>query len=159
MPVAQSSRSPARQAVLIGLGVLCGLGALVFLVTRFDSLTAGGNDSVGLGQPVFVVGAASEFALLVDANGPLFLPDGAQGDRDIWLHHLGEEPSEGWVAFAVRPETAPRECTVEWNGEDETFVDACDGTVYPADGEGLQQFAVSVDLQGDVTVNLNQTRP
>lgn len=140
---------------MVGLGAICGLLAVVFLVTQFDQLTAGGEDSVDLGQPVFSIGAAEDVAEAIATQGPLLLPDAARGDRDIWVQHLGTDPTEGWLAFAVRPAGAPRECAVEWLTDDRTFVDSCDGTVYPEDGDGLQQYAVSVDPSGDLIVNLN----
>ena len=155
MPVAQGGRTPARQAMLIGIGALCGLAAVVFLVTRFDQLSAEDDAEVELGDPVFSVGEASDLAELIDENGPLLLPDAARGNRDVWVHHLGDDPTRDWVAFAVRPPGAPRECFVDWQASDSTFVDTCDAAVYPEDGEGLEQYAVSVDPDGALTINLS----
>ncbi len=155
MPVAQGDRPPARQALLIGLGALCGVLAVAFLVTRFDSLTAGDEADVELGDPLFSVGQADEIASVIAENGPLLLPDAASGSRDVWLHHLGDAAETGWVAFAVRPPDAPRECFVDWQPEDRSFTDTCDGTTYPETGEGLDQYAVSVSPDGALTINLN----
>lgn len=156
MPVAQGSRDPARQAILVGLGALLGLAAIVFLVTQLDQLSGGGDTTeFRAGDPIFSVGEAASIAPAIAERGPLLLQDAAQGDRDIWLNHLGTTDDRGWVAFAARPEGADRECFVNWEAETSTFVDVCDGTVYPPDGDGLQQYAVSVNPDGDVTINLN----
>ncbi|MGI9595683.1 MAG: hypothetical protein ACR2QK_05965 [Acidimicrobiales bacterium] len=155
MPVAQGGRSPARQALLIGLGALCGLLAVVFLVTRLDRLGGDEAAEIELGNPVFDVGQAAEIAPPIAEQGPLFLPDAARGDRDVYLQHIGEDSQQGWLAFAVRPPEAPRDCFVEWVAEDRSFVDNCDGTVYPETGEGLTQYAVSVSPDGALSINLN----
>jgi len=158
MPVANSGPAPARQALLVGLGVICGLGAVIFLVTQLDQLTAN-NDSTGpqLGAPIFSPGSAEDMAMVVEEQGPFFLPDASGGERGIWLQHLGSDPAEGWVAVAIRAPEADADCFVEWRADEELFVDLCDGTEYPADGEGLQQYPVSVDPDGDLNINLNRS--
>lgn len=155
MPVAQGGRPPARQAALIGLGALCGLLAVVFLVTRLDRLNSGQAAEIELGNPVFSIGQAAEIAPVIAEQGPLLLPDAARGDRDVWLNHLGSDPTRDWVAFAVRPPDAPRDCFVDWSPGDRTFVDTCDGRVYPENGDGLVQYRVSVDPDGGLVINLN----
>ncbi|MGH1493220.1 MAG: hypothetical protein ACRBK7_28120 [Acidimicrobiales bacterium] len=155
MPVKQGGPSPARQALMVGLGALLGLLAVIFLVTQFDQLGGDDNAEVQLGDPVFTVGQAGEIAPVIADQGPLLLPDAAQGDRDIYIQHLGDSDTRGWSAFAVRAPDAERECFVQWLAEDRTFVDACDGTAFPEDGEGLTQYAVSVNPEGALTVNLN----
>lgn len=154
MPVAQGSRPPARQALMIGLGALCGVLAVVFLVTRLDQLGGGGTTEVPVGNPVFTIGQASDFASLIAQEGPLFLPDAAGGDRGVYLQHTGPDETSGWSAFGVRPPDAPDGCLVEWDGVSRTFRDGCDGTEYPEDGAGLVQYAVSVDPDGDLIIRL-----
>ena len=155
MPVAQGGPTPARQAIFIGLGALLGLLAVVFLVTRLDQLGGDEDATVQVGDPIFSVGAAADVAEAIEVQGPFLVQDPASGDRDLWIHHLGSNPERDWVAFAVRQQDAPRDCFANWNGDDETFVDTCDGTVYPTNGEGLEQYAVSVDDEGALTINLN----
>ncbi len=155
MPVAQGGRPPARQAIMIGLGALCGLFAVVFLVSQLDRLGGSQQAEIDLGDPLFTVGQADEIAVPIAEQGPLFLPDAARGNRDVYVQHIGDDPNTGWSAFAVRPPDAPRDCFVEWNSEDRTFIDNCDGTVYPESGEGLTQYAVSVSPEGALTINLN----
>lgn len=155
MPVAQGGPAPARQAILIGLGALFGLLAVVFLVTRLDQLSGGDGQTVQVGDPIFSPGQADDLAMAIDAKGPLLLQDAASGSRDIWVNHLGTDPERGWVVFAVREEGAPRECFANWNADDRTFVDTCDETVFPENGEGLEHYAVSVNSEGALTINLN----
>ncbi len=156
MPVAQGSQTDARQAVLIALGGIAAFLTLVFLITRLGSL---GNDGaevpIQLGEPVFQAGNAADLAAFIAEGDPLLLPDASGGDRDIVLNHLGGSPDEGWVAFAARDLTAPRNCFVEWQPGRSLFVDSCDGTEYPPDGRGLEQYGTSIDDDGNLVVNLN----
>ncbi|MEM7324450.1 MAG: hypothetical protein AAF531_15280 [Actinomycetota bacterium] len=156
MPVATSGPPPARQALLVGLGVICGLGAIIFLITQLDQLTSSGEGAgPQLGAPIFSPGSAEDMAEVVEER-PFFLPDASGGERGIWLQHLGDDPTEGWVAVAIRAPDADAGCFVEWQPDADGFVDLCDGTVYPPDGEGLRQYPVSVDPDGDLTINLNR---
>lgn len=156
MPVAQGSQTGARQAALIALGGIAAFLTLVFLITRLGSL---GNDGaevpIQLGEPVFQAGNAADLAAVIADGEPLLLPDASGGDRDIVINHLGDSPEEGWVAFAARSLTAPRDCFVQWQADRSLFVDSCDGIEYPADGDGLEQYGISVDADGNLVVNLN----
>lgn len=137
---------------MIGLGALLGLLAVVFLVTRFDQLGSGDTVDVQVGPQAFSPGQAADLVDVVNEQ-PLLFQDAARGDRDIWLQHLGDDPDEGWLAFSVRgPDTADRACFADWVPDDRTFVDTCDGTVYPETGEGLDQYQVTVDGDGVLTI-------
>lgn len=158
MPVAQGTNASTRQAVLVALGGLAGLVAVIFLVVQAGQLGGGGTEiPVQLGEPVFTVGNVDELSRLVAENEPLLLPDASGGDRDIIVNHVADEPDEGWVAFAARSLTAPRDCFVQWQADEDMFVDSCDGTQYPPDGSGLQQFGTSIDGDGTLRINLNVT--
>lgn len=156
MPVAQGSQTGARQAVLIALGGIGAFLTLVFLITRLGALGDNGAEvPIQLGEPVFQAGNAADLAAAIADDEPLLLPDASGGDRDIVINHLGDSPDEGWVAFAARELTAPRNCFVQWQADSALFVDSCDGTEYPADGEGLQQYGTSIDADGNLVINLN----
>lgn len=160
MPVAQGSQTSARQAVLVALGGLGALLALMFLITRLGSLGNGGTEiPIQLGDPVFAPGPAAELAEVVDSQGPILLPDASGGERDIIINHLGDDPTDGWVAFAARDLTSPRDCFVEWVAERSVFVDSCSSEEYPPDGAGLQGYGASVDGDGNLVVNLNVVKP
>ncbi len=157
MPVAQGGPAPARQALTVGVAVLLGLVAIVFLVTRFDDLGGGGTE-VPLGGQELPLGPTAELAPAVADSGPLLFPGPEGAGRDIWLQHLGPGDADGWVAFSVRAADASLDCVTEWQEADDTFVDACDGTVYPSDGDGLTQYPVSIDADGKLTLGLTPLR-
>ena len=158
MPVATSGPPPARQALLIGLGVICGLGAVIFLVTQLDQLTADNEATVDLGAPIFSLGSAEDMAQEVAEDGrPFFLPDATGGERGLWVYHIGDDPEEGWIAVALRAPGQDDDCLLEWDAEIKVFFDICDGTEYPADGTGLRHYPISVDPDGDLNVNLNRS--
>ncbi len=141
---------------MIALGGIAAFLALVFLITRLGSLGDNGTEvPIQLGEPVFAAGNATELAARIADDGPLLLPDASGGDRDIVVNHLGDSPDVGWVAFAARDLTAPRDCFVQWQADGGVFVDSCDGTEYPADGDGLEQYGTSIDPDGNLVVNLN----
>lgn len=155
MPVAQSSRTPARQALFVGLGAALGVVAVLFLVLQMDRLIGDADLDIDIGDGIYKPGPVDELAEGIDASGPLLLSDTSGGDRDLVLTHTGDDPAEGWRAFAARPPAAPRDCFVEWQAEERTFVDNCDGTVYPETGEGLPQYPVAVDADGILSIDLS----
>lgn len=158
MPVAQGSQASARQALLVTLAGLGALLAVVFLITRLGSLGNGGTEiPIQMGEPVFTPGVAAELADVIDDQGPILMPDVSGGNRDIIINHLGDDPDQGWVAFAARELTSPRDCFVEWQPDVNVFVDSCRGSEFPADGTGLQNYRTSIDDEGNLVVNLNIT--
>ncbi len=157
MPVAQGGPAPARQALVVGLGAALGVVAILFLVIQADRLFGSTDLDFEIGDGIYRPGPADELANGIAEAGPLLLPDVASGDRDLYLTHVGDEADDGWHVFAARPATAPRDCFVEWQPDDATFVDTCDGMVYPADGAGLPQYPVMVDDDGLVAIDLNVT--
>ena len=161
MPVAQGGPPPLRQVVLVGLGVVMTLGTVLFMITQSGQLLDGDNEiDFDIGDGIYRSGiAAEDLAPAIAEQGPFLLPDLAGGDTDIFLQHIGDEADEGWLAIAARPAVASRDCLVTWVPEDETFVDSCDGTVYPPDGEGLSSYPVTIDGDGKLEVNLNVVLP
>jgi hypothetical protein len=102
-------------------------------------------DVSNLGDREFTAGA-ERLARRIDRDGrPFLLADASpQRSRDIYIHHLGDDETEGWYAFAARaPEQDDRACTLDWTGDG--FVDPCTGDGFPPDGEGLQQFRTRVE--------------
>jgi len=154
MPVAQGGRAPARQAIILGLGAAAAALAVVFIVTQMGRLISPSSSPSQFGDAVVSPGKAETLAEIVVENGPLLLPDATGGSKDIWLHHIGEDPNEGWYAFAVRPLKAQLECFADWQPDSQTFVDTCDETTYPETGDGLRQYLVSITDEGDLTINL-----
>lgn len=156
MPVAQGGPPPLRQMLMIGLGVVMTLGTILFIVTSTGNLL--GNQSslqIDAGEPVFNIGPAEDRAGDIARQGPQFLPDPTGGDREVWVNHVGDDEATGWHAFRVRPLASPRTCIAEWQATAAQFVDSCDGTVYPATGEGLPQVPVTVTTEGEVSIRLD----
>ncbi|HEY8525806.1 MAG TPA: hypothetical protein VIL48_12615 [Acidimicrobiales bacterium] len=158
-PVARSQAHAARvlavSAVAIALALTTAFGVAV-LANR-------GSVEVRLGDDTFAGQDAEDAARQIAESGPILYPDAGTGDRDIILQHLGDDPETGWLAFAARPAGSPRECTLQWQEDDEVFLlldpegerrGACDGREVPADGEGLTQYPVRV-RDGELDVDIN----
>jgi hypothetical protein len=159
-PVARSQGHTGRALVVAAAGVIVAIGvaaALAVLANR-------GTVDVRLGSETFAKQDAEDAAERVAEGGPILYADTAGRDRDIVLQHLGDDPEEGWIALAARPPGVSRECTIQWDRADEIFrlLDSsekvsgeCDGRQFPADGEGLPMYPVTVDADGNLDVDLN----
>jgi hypothetical protein len=159
-PVARSRGHTGRALAVAAAGVVVAIGvaaALALLANR-------GTVDVRLGSDTFAEHDAEDAARDIAENGPILYPDTAGGDRDIYLQHFGDDPDEGWIAFAARPPGVSRACTLQWRADDEVFrlVDSagkvssqCDGREFPADGEGLPTYPVTVDTDGNLDIDLN----
>jgi hypothetical protein len=159
-PVEQSRGHAGKALIVAGAGVVLAL-AIAFLVARMASQ---GRVDVRLGSDTFADQSAEEAAEKVADGGPILYQDLAGGDRDIVLQHLGDNPEEGWIAMAARPPGVPRDCTIRWDATDEVFrlldpsgrvSGQCDGREFPADGQGLPMYPVTVDADGKLDVDLN----
>lgn len=155
-PVERTRGHAGRALAVSGVAIavlLLGLwGASVF-TSRQDSF------DVGLGDQTFQGGDAERLAAEIDERGPILYPDvSGGGDRDIILQHLGDDPEEGWYAFRAQPVDKGRDCTWEWQEDEELFRARCDESLTaPADGDGLEQFPVEVE-DGKLDVDLNHER-
>jgi hypothetical protein len=159
-PVARSQGHTGRALAVAAGGVVVAIGvaaALAVLANR-------GTVDVRLGSDTFAEHDAEDAAADIAEHGPILYPDTAGGDRDIYLQHFGDDPDEGWTAFAARPPGVSRGCTLRWDADEEVFrlLDSsgevggeCDGREFPADGEGLPMYPVTVDADGNIDVDLN----
>lgn len=157
MPVS-STNAPPRQIVFLLAATVLGIVAMVFLVTRTADLAQSGDVQLNIGDQVFAPGNVDRLSEDIEREQtPLFFPDVAGGDRDIYLQHIGDEPESGWFAFAVRPPDATRDCFADWNVDQQIFEYDCGGVTatYPADGEGLFQYPVVIAASGEITIDLN----
>ncbi len=158
MPVAKRSRTPGRQAAVLAVAGLTAILSIIGLFVWLDNERQGASTNA-VWSPVpdegniFSPGPADALAQFVDETGPILLADTAGQDRDVWIQHLGDDVSTGWITFGVRQPDAPRDCSAEWRPDDATFVDSCDGTVYPEDGSGLPRYETTV-INGRVVVDL-----
>jgi hypothetical protein len=155
VPVARRGVGGARQLAFLGFATAGALAAMWFLFTRATELTASGEVNVDLGSSVFEAGNIERLADDVSDTGPLFFPDLVGRDRDIYLQHVGDDPEDGWFAFAVRPLESPRDCFAQWQPDDRAFVDTCNGEVYDETGSGLPSYPVLIDADGNLSVDIN----
>ena len=152
MPVASGPRITLLRAVVysvisIGLGV-----GLVFAVV---SLAGSDRVEVKLGDDDFNAGSAENLAEEIAERGPVPWAPLSRG-RSIWISHIGDDPEMGWYAFDVQSPGAVGDCVVDWDAERRLFVDTCDPTlVYSATGDGLAQFGVWINDDGDLIVDVN----
>ena len=136
---------------LVGVVVLF---ATLWLVTL--ALSGRNSPDLQLGDQTFGAGRAATLAERIAETGPRLYPDvSGRMDRDMILQHRGEDPSEGWSAFLAAPIDKPRDCTWEWQSDEELFRAKCDPErTAPADGASLPQFGVTV-TDGQVVIDLN----
>jgi hypothetical protein len=140
--------------VLAVSGLVVGLVlVLVVFVLAIPSLTESGEVEVQLGPERFDAGPSDDRAAEVAERGPILLADVAGRDRDVYVQHVGDDPSTGWFVFAARQPDASRDCTLEWRAEQTEFVDPCDGATFDQQGTGLEQYAVEVTDDGQVVVD------
>ena len=87
-------------------------------------------------------------------NGPVAFPDLVGRDRPIWVVHEGTDPATGWSSFFARVPAKSADCLVQWDTNRNVFVDSCDATTFPPDGDGLEQLAWRV-LDGELRILIN----
>lgn len=157
--------SPVRKtdprAVIFAVATFAA-GALVVValfVFAVGKATESGRFEVNLGSDTFNAGNNKLRAESIARDGPFLLPDVGGGQRDIYLQHLGDDPTKGWLAFDARKPGSSRACQLVWTKADGTFRDSCDGSVIPGDGEGLRHHQVEVSETNDVIVDFNPERP
>lgn len=151
----RTNRNPRSLAIGLG-GIAIGLAILVVVfVVALPGLTEEGQIEVRLGAETFTVGQARIKAESIATDGPFLFPDVANGQRDIYVQHRGDDPLTGWSAFDARLPGSERDCTLEWDRSADEFVDPCTGRVVPANGEGLPDYPVEVTDDETVVVDLN----
>ncbi|HEY6532297.1 MAG TPA: hypothetical protein VIY72_08345 [Acidimicrobiales bacterium] len=155
-PVRQSKTRGPRSVVLAVGGVTIGVVLVIALfIVAIPSLTESGKIEVKLGDDVFDAGSAESRSKSIAADGPFLFGDPSGRTRDIFLQHIGDDPTQGWYAFDARRPGQGRDCPLDWKADQDRFVDRCDGTVIPADGTGLIDYPVVVTENGALVVDLN----
>lgn len=153
-PVERSGGHHAGRAAVVALiGVLVLFGGLWLATVALEDRN---SPDLRLGDQTFNGGSTSRLADEIAENGPIIYGDvSGRKDRDMILQHIGDDEDEGWYAFLAAPPDKPRDCTWEWQADEEQFRAACDEDLTaPADGEGLPQFDVTID-DGRIDVDLN----
>jgi len=151
LPVAKGPSFDLRSAVLFG-----GIAVVAAIVIGLIAIEVGTrSNTLVLGSTDFGQINVDRMAESIAENGPVLFPDIASGSRDIWLQHIGDDPGEGWFAFDTRLAGEGRECAAQWTAADRTFMNPCDGTIYPETGEGLPQIPVFIDGT-DLIIDINE---
>jgi hypothetical protein len=150
VPVAQSD---PRRATIVGIvGVVVGTLLIVgvLIINNVDR----GSSSTGTTtnhSTSFSPGPAKSLAAAVaNDKTPLFFQDPATFQRPIVVQHTGADPATGWTAF----DAAVGTCVITWHVEAQNFTD-CNGVVFPADGTGRHAYAVTVDKDGNLQIDLS----
>jgi hypothetical protein len=158
-PVKESTPRNPRSLILALGGVVIGIVVLIVVfVIALPGLTEEGQIQMKLGVDTFTVGQARPKAESIAADGPFLFSDVANGQRDIYIQHLGDDPLTGWSSFDARLPGAARDCSLRWEQDAGRFVDPCSGQVVPADGTGLVQYPVEVTADETVVVDFNADR-
>jgi len=140
--------------VLAVSGLVVGLVlVLVLFVLAIPSLTESGRVEVQLGPERFDAGRAEDRAVEVAERGPILFADVAGRDRDVYVQHVGDDPTRGWFVFDARRPGTGRDCTLEWQSTASEFTDPCGGEPIDELGTGLPQYAVEVTEEGQVVVD------
>jgi len=152
-PVGASGNHVGRAALVAGVGIV-----VLFAGVGLATLALNGRNSgdLGLGDQTFQGGRTSRLAAEIADRGPIFYGDvSGRRDRDIILQHLGDDDDTGWYAFLAAPVSKGRDCTWQWQRDEERFRAKCDRKLTaPADGAGLPQFEVTV-TDGRIDLDLN----
>ena len=155
-PVAPRQERNPRTVAFALVGVVVALILLIVVfVFAIPSLSDSGKVQVRLGSDTFPAGQAKERAATIRNDGPILFSDPASGQRDIFLQHLGDDDTTGWLAFDARQADQGRECTLKWDSGDNQFNDPCDGSTVPAGGTGLTHYKVVITDGGAVVIDLN----
>ncbi len=152
------SRRPApgeRRSILLiaGLAVL----AAILIVVFFVRLSNQPGHKVNVGSQEFAVGKATTYAPAVAKDGPLLFQALRGNQLDIFLQHLGADPALGWSAFEAHAPGEARTCLLRWRQASHDFSDPCSARTFPADGTGLNHYAVRVDPKNNLVVNLQSS--
>lgn len=156
MPI---ERRNARNQMTTTVIMVCTVGVIVLLVYLLIQAASDGKGvALNLGVDRFTVGDATEQRALIERDGPLLFSD-ASGNgqkRPIFVNHIGDDSTKGWVAFDARPPEGAPGCFLRWDRPTSTFVgvDGCDPRTFPANGEGLTTYPAQALPSGQVEVDL-----
>lgn len=161
MPVARGPQINARNALLIGFTAVVVAGLLVAMALLASSR---GGTEITLGDRDFDAGKIGAISAEIRDRGPILYSDvGSGGRRDIIVNHLGTDPEQGWLAFAARRATDPRDCFFAWDADAQVFFlttaagssVACDNVTVDSAGTGLLQYEVEI-RDNNIHVLLNE---
>jgi hypothetical protein len=130
-------------------GVLTAVGIAVVVLIAAGS----GGVETNLGVDEFSAGRTDAIANAIEREGPIAYPDLLGRDRPIYIHHLGTDLDEGWLAIDAVAPGQPADCVLEWDGR--RFADPCrEATYAPTDPDlgtyptRVEDDRLLVDLRG-----------
>ena len=152
MPVEEKTSSPFRQALMIGLGLIATLGVVIYAMNSFSS---NGENTVQLeiAATAYELGTAKDLAEQVKKTGPSAFNDLAGGSITYFISHIGEDPEKNWYAFSATSNNDSK-CLIEYVKEKNNFKETCSDQTYELTGEGLKQFLIEVNANGNLQVDL-----
>ena len=142
-----------RLIVIASVTALALAAVMAFAVVRF---AARNPDEVNLGPSVFRF-KASRLAREIEERGPFLHKDPLDRGREVYIHHLGPDPNQGWLAVRAYASRESLDCLLRWAQAPRRFVDPCTGQSYPDSGEGLTTYPATV-RDGVVSVDLRAPR-
>ncbi len=153
MPVSRGPRPDLRTFIAVGIA---GAGVALGLVLGVLLLTRGGSEiEVRLGDRDFRNLEVDRISAEIADRGPVLFGDVADGQLDIIVQHLGDDPESGWLAFEARRADQSRDCYFQWRRSEADFVNTCDpDDVVDARGTGLRQLEVAV-VDGEVRIDVS----
>ncbi len=139
-----------QRGVILAAGVVVGILIIGFALS---ATLLRDRDNTNLGDERFQDLRAAQILQSVDQGGPVFFADLTDGQRDIYVTHVGDDDLSGFLAFLARhPDTG---CLVQWQPDDNRFEDLCDpeNIIDPAGG-GLTHFPVEL-VDGRLVIDIN----
>jgi hypothetical protein len=159
-PAARPYRPPPRRNGTAFITVAA-LGVVVAVIVAISliELSSSGSVKSQLSSPTFLAGRAQDYAPLVARAGPILLPDPQGRSRNVYLQHLGPDPTVGWITILAVPPGEPARCVVTWEQGTQLFRDPCTGRTYAPDGAGLVRYPTTVLPSRRIQVDLRDQLP
>jgi len=158
-PPAPYRPPPRRKGTAFVTVAALGVVVAVIVAISLIELSSSGSVKNQLSSPTFLAGRAQNYAPLVAQNGPILLPDPQGGSRNVYLQHLGPDPSVGWITILAVPVGEAARCVVTWEQSTQVFRDPCTGRTYPPDGTGLVRYPTTVLPSRRIQVDLRDQLP
>jgi hypothetical protein len=145
-----------RGTTLVVTAVLGVIVAVLVMIFVLQLASKPGAKST-LSTSTFEVGGSKVLASAIRRQRAPLLFQALVKDRDVWVQHLGDDPTTGWTSFDARTAGSPRSCTTHWDLDRQLFVDPCTQQTFPPDGQGLPVVPLTVTPNGKVSIDLHAT--
>lgn len=138
-------RSTLKTAVVASALLALTAALLVAFVLRLSSSP---DAKVHLGDTTFEVGQVRRLAPLIDRDGPLLFADALKRHgRNLFVQHVGDDATTGWLAFEAQSPGADPTCHVIWHQDRGVFEDECSHAMYGPEGPGLTHYPTEIKRQ------------